>query len=273
MQLVPDVIVFEISVEAARKGTTCYNLVGGVYTVLRTKCPFSVQKSSRLYFLIGIVSLEFEFEFENIETDIDSFEITNIIRSLNELEYKFGIKYKFGRWLVDENPFIILFDISSFFSDIHRLKHQVLHELNIPWYENDIESDNTILFGTAVYNFLDILSKNIGGRKIAAHFHEWLSSLGLVLCHINNVKVATIFTTHATILGRYLCAGEVDFYNHLENFNVDYESGRLNIYHRYCFEKAAAFSADVFTSVSHITAYESKCILKKAPGKILMYNN
>jgi hypothetical protein len=26
---------------------------------------------------------------------------------------------------------------------------------------------------------------------------------------------ALIFTTHATLLGRYLCAGSVDFYNHL----------------------------------------------------------
>lgn len=50
---------------------------------------------------------------------------------------------------------------------------------------------------------------------IVAHFHEWLAGLGLVLCRQRHLPVATIFTTHATLLGRYLCAGNVDFYNKL----------------------------------------------------------
>lgn len=50
---------------------------------------------------------------------------------------------------------------------------------------------------------------------IVAHFHEWLAGLGLVLCRHRHLPVATIFTTHATLLGRYLCAGNVDFYNNL----------------------------------------------------------
>ena len=48
-----------------------------------------------------------------------------------------------------------------------------------------------------------------------AHFHEWLAGLGLVLCRQRQLPIATIFTTHATLLGRYLCAGNVDFYNKL----------------------------------------------------------
>lgn len=50
---------------------------------------------------------------------------------------------------------------------------------------------------------------------IVAHFHEWLAGLGLVLCRQRQLPVATIFTTHATLLGRYLCARNVDFYNKL----------------------------------------------------------
>lgn len=50
---------------------------------------------------------------------------------------------------------------------------------------------------------------------IVAHFHEWLAGLGLVLCRHRQMPIATIFTTHATLLGRYLCAGNVDFYNKL----------------------------------------------------------
>lgn len=52
-------------------------------------------------------------------------------------------------------------------------------------------------------------------QHIVAHFHEWLAGLGLVLCRQRQLPIATIFTTHATLLGRYLCAGNVDFYNKL----------------------------------------------------------
>ncbi len=58
-----------------------------------------------------------------------------------------------------------------------------------------------------------------GDPYIVAHFHEWLSGCGVITCRCKHIDVATIFTTHATLLGRYLCAGNVDFYNNLDNVN------------------------------------------------------
>jgi glycogen(starch) synthase len=81
--------------------------------------------------------------------------------------------------------------------------------------------------------------------------------------------VTTVFTTHATLLGRYLCAGSVDFYNNLQYFDVDHEAGKRGIYHRYCIERSSAHCADVFTTVSHITAYESEHLLKRKPDGVL----
>lgn len=103
-------------------------------------------------------------------------------------------------------------------------------------------------------------------KAIIAHFHEWLAGLAIPLCRKRHIDVTTIFTTHATLLGRYLCAGSVDFYNNLQYFDVDHEAGKRGIYHRYCIERAAAHCADVFTTVSHITAYESEHLLKRKPG-------
>lgn len=100
-------------------------------------------------------------------------------------------------------------------------------------------------------------------------FHEWLAGVALPLCKKRKIDVTTIFTTHATLLGRYLCAGSVDFYNNLQWFDVDAEAGKRGIYHRYCIERAAAHSADVFTTVSHITAYESEHLLKRKPDGVL----
>uniref|UniRef100_A0A3B3RSD5 Glycogen [starch] synthase n=1 Tax=Paramormyrops kingsleyae TaxID=1676925 RepID=A0A3B3RSD5_9TELE len=103
---------------------------------------------------------------------------------------------------------------------------------------------------------------------ILAHFHEWLAGLGLVLCRQRQLPVATIFTTHATLLGRYLCAANIDFYNNLSNFNVDKEAGDRQIYHRYCLERAAAHCAHIFTTVSQITAIEAEHLLKRKPDVV-----
>ena len=133
---------------------------------------------------------------------------------------------------------------------------------------------------------------------IIAHFHEWLAGIGLVMCRTRHVDVATIFTTHATLLGRYLCAANVDFYNNLSKvdgaslrvfghvqqwsavgfalfksslfvqFDVDAEAGNRQIYHRYCMERAAAHTTHVLTTVSDITALEAEHLLKRKPGNV-----
>ncbi|KAI0739519.1 glycogen synthase [Daedaleopsis nitida] len=106
-------------------------------------------------------------------------------------------------------------------------------------------------------------------KAVVAHFHEWQAGLAIPLCRKRHVDITTVFTTHATLLGRYLCAGSVDFYNNLQYFDVDHEAGKRGIYHRYCIERSSAHCADVFTTVSHITAYESEHLLKRKPDGVL----
>ncbi len=66
-----------------------------------------------------------------------------------------------------------------------------------------------------IFNMFQYAAQSDEPPHIVAHFHEWLAGLGLILCRQRQLPVATIFTTHATLLGRYLCAGNVDFYNNL----------------------------------------------------------
>ncbi|KAF6020208.1 GYS2 [Bugula neritina] len=95
-----------------------------------------------------------------------------------------------------------------------------------------------------------------------------MAGVGLIILRTSHVDVATIFTTHATLLGRYLCAGDVDFYNYLDKFELDKEAGERGIYHRYCMEKAAAHCSHVFTTVSHITGIESEHLIGRKPDCI-----
>jgi glycogen synthase len=116
---------------------------------------------------------------------------------------------------------------------------------------------------------IEATNQSLPAPVVIAHFHEWLAGVALVLIRKRDIGVASIFTTHATLLGRYLCAGDVDFYNNLKFFDVDAEAGKRGIYHRYCVERAAAHCADVFTTVSKITAYESEWLLKRQPDGVL----
>ncbi|KAH1000276.1 hypothetical protein HUJ04_000195 [Dendroctonus ponderosae] len=104
--------------------------------------------------------------------------------------------------------------------------------------------------------------------KIVVHFHEWQAGVGLIAVRTRHIAVATVFTTHATLLGRYLCAGNTDFYNNLDKFAVDEEAGKRQIYHRYCMERAATHLAHTFTTVSDITGYEAEHLLKRKPDVI-----
>jgi len=66
------------------------------------------------------------------------------------------------------------------------------------------------------WQFRKAVSRDRGEPFICAHFHEWLSGVGLIISRVRHLDISTVFTTHATLLGRYLCAGAADFYNHLD---------------------------------------------------------
>uniref|UniRef100_A0A8D3CSL3 Glycogen [starch] synthase n=1 Tax=Scophthalmus maximus TaxID=52904 RepID=A0A8D3CSL3_SCOMX len=113
------------------------------------------------------------------------------------------------------------------------------------------------------------LTDNLGDKpNVICHFHEWQAGPGLILSRSRKIPMATVFTTHATLLGRYLCAGNTDFYNNLGRFNIDKEAGERQIYHRYCLERAAVHCAHVFTTVSEITAVEASHMLHRRPDVV-----
>ncbi|KAH8556427.1 glycogen synthase [Umbelopsis sp. PMI_123] len=256
-------LLFEIAWEVANK-------VGGIYTVLKTKVPVTVHEYGDRYCLIGPLS------YKTAPMEVESMEPPNKeIRETLESMSKYGVKYLFGRWLIEGAPYVLLFDTGSVSNKLDEWKGDLWNVAGIPSPPSDSETNEAILFGYLVAWFLgDIAGKfndpNHETRPaIIAHFHEWLAGVAVPLCKKRRIDVTTIFTTHATLLGRYLAAGSVDLYNSLRHFDVDHEAGKRGIYHRYCIERAAAHCSDVFTTVSHITAYESEHLLKRKPDGVL----
>ncbi|KAJ1922021.1 glycogen synthase isoform 1 [Mycoemilia scoparia] len=250
-------LLFETAWEVANK-------VGGIYTVIKTKAPITCQEYGNRYHLFGPLNHNTsDVEVEPVESTIPA-----IRESISALERE-GIRILHGRWLIDGAPMVILFDMGSAAHKLDEWKGDLWKIAGIPSPPHDIETNDSIMLGYLVAWFLkEVLAHDLE-HAIVAQFHEWQAGVGAILCHKWKIDVSTIFTTHATLLGRYLCAGNVDFYNNLKHFNVDEEAGKRGIYHRYCIERAAAHCVDVFTTVSNITAYEAEHLLKRRPDGVL----
>lgn len=162
-----------------------------------------------------------------------------------------------------------LFDTNSIIDRLDSWKTDLWNFTGIPSPPNDTETNCAVLFGYLVAWFLGDFVAREKEKAVIAHFHEWQSSIAIPLMRKRRTDLTTIFTTHATLLGRYLCAGSVDFYNNIDKFPVDEEAGKRGIYHRYCIERAASHCCDVFTTVSQITAYEAEHLLKRKPDGVL----
>lgn len=141
----------------------------------------------------------------------------------------------------------------------------------------DVETNDAVILGYMISDFFfefDHCVKQYteengyGPPRVVAQFHEWQAGVGLIAVRTRGLELATVFTTHATLLGRYLCAGATDFYNNLDKFSVDEEAGKRQIYHRYCIERAATHLSHIFTTVSEITGYEAEHLLKRKPDII-----
>ncbi|XP_064599653.1 glycogen [starch] synthase-like isoform X2 [Liolophura sinensis] len=248
---------FEVAWEVANK-------VGGIYQVIKSKAPITVEELGEQYCLLG------PYNESCVRTEVDILEPHHYVfqESIQQMRDA-GIKVVFGRWLIDGYPKVILFDIGSAAWKLDEFKHELWEAANIgiPWH--DRESNDAVIFGALVAWFLGEFRKNLDGTPlIVTNFHEWLAGVGLIYARTRKLDISTIFTTHATLLGRYLCAGSCDFYNNLDKFNLDKEAGDRQIYHRYCMERSAVHCAHVFTTVSEITGVEAESLLMRKPDVI-----
>lgn len=219
----------------------------------RVKCNISCVTVSSTHFsfpsyaLIGPYTNSAEFE------EIPPSKLSGDV--IDTVQEKYGIKVYFGRWLVKGYPKVFLIDLKSSAHRLEEWRGSLMTSFASP---SDAETNEAIIFGNQVSLFLMEFVRLAEKRPIVGHFHEWLTGVGLIRLKQMGVPVATVFTTHATLLGRWLAAGRVDLYNVIHHLNADDEAGRRGIYHKHWVEVGAARGADIFTTVSDITAYEAE---------------
>jgi glycogen(starch) synthase len=241
------------------------NQVGGIYTVIRSKVPTVVPKWGNNYCVVGpYMHANVSSEFEPEELPNDS--IGKAVQAMRDQGY--GVHY--GSWLVSGRPKAVLFDLGTMMPRLGEIKYLLWEHHGISTPSDDFLLNDVLVFGELVKVFLTELSNNVkGNRQIIAHFHEWMAASGLPELKRDQVKVKTIFTTHATLLGRYLAMNDPQFYDHLPFMDWQKEAIHFNIESNVMIERAAAHGAHIFTTVSEVTAAECRQLLGRNPDVIL----
>jgi phosphorylase/glycogen(starch) synthase len=252
----PDYI-FEVSWEVCNK-------IGGIHTVITSKLKSIQSIYKDKYIFIGPdinkdTSGNPEFE-----------EDKQLLREWKEELGQKGIDVRVGRWKITGNPIAVLVDFTSLFPK----KDQIFAEF---WESYKLDSLNgqwdyiePALFGYVAGQVIESYYHSFlaRGTNIVAHFHEWMAGNGILYLKSNAPQISTVFTTHATVLGRSIAGNGLNLYENLNSFNPDVVSTEFNLRSKFSLEQKAAENAHVFTTVSEVTSKECEAFLKRKPDFI-----
>ncbi len=239
------------------------NQLGGIYTVLKTKAPAMINRWGDNYCAVG------PYNNESASVEFERRPPPRFFSELISKLEKIRIKAHYGVWLIPGTPQVLLIDFSERMSQVGDEKYLLWKDNHLGMEESDSEVDATISFGFAVYELLRIATELAPKRKFLAHVHEWMA--GVVLPRIAHLRlpIATIFTTHATLLGRYIASGNQNFYEQLDWIDPEHSAAQYGIKARFRIERAASHSATIFSTISEITNREATKFLGRSADQIL----
>jgi len=240
------------------------NRVGGIYTVLRTKASQMVGQRGDAYALLGPLneqSAQVEFE-ETSEVP------SHLAGGLAALEQA-GISCIAGRWLIQGRPLAVLIDLRGLQSQVPTLRadYHAAHALQAD--PADTLTGDALAFGEGVRIFLNGVEAALEGQPLIVHFHEWQAATVLPALSQAKTGIRTIFTTHATLLGRYLAGDLARAHEQLDSIDPGPQAKEYGIGFQHGVESLAAKHATVFSTVSSTTARECTALLGRTPDVLL----
>ena len=245
----PDYL-FEVSWEVCNK-------VGGIYTVIATKSLFLKSQLNRHHILIG------PDVWMDTDANPDFHEDPLLWQDWRLEAAKSGLRLRIGKWNVPGNPVAILVDFKQFLTEQNWILGKYWEVFGVDSITGNWDYKESALFGyvsgkviESFYNFY--LSSS---DKVVAQFHEWQTGAGVLYLKYRKLPVATVFTTHATVVGRCLAGNNLPLYDSMESYNPDDKARQFNVTALYSLERKSAENADVFTTVSDITARECEHFL------------
>ena len=256
-ELFPDYI-FESSWEVCNK-------VGGIYTVLSTRAKTLQDKMKDRIIFIGP-----DCWHDKVNPYFK--EDPNLLGDWKKAaEDNDGLKLKIGRWDIPGEPISILVDFMPYFE----IKDEIYGRM---WELYQVDSlhaygdyDEASMFSYAAALVVESYYRyfKLDTQKVIYHANEWMTGLGLLYLQHSVPRIASVFTTHATSIGRSIAGNNKPLYDYLFAYNGDQMACELNVQSKHSIEKQTAKFVDCFTTVSDITANECKELLDKPVDVVL----
>ena len=254
----PD-FIFETSWEVCNK-------VGGIYTVLSSRAKTLKANYGDQLVFIGP-------DLKQPTANIDFREESKLLAPWKKAAKKAGLECRIGRWMVPGEPVAVLVDFSPLFQEkntIYAKAWELFHVDSIRAYG---DYDEASMFSVAAGRFVEAVVKEClkPTAKVVYQAHEWMSGLGMLFLKHSLPQVSTIFTTHATSIGRSIAGNNKELYAYFDGYNGDIMAQELHMDAKHSIEKQSALQADCFTTVSRFTDRECKQLLDK-PADVVLPN-
>ena len=242
--LQPDYL-FEVSWEVCNK-------VGGIYTVIATKALYLDAQLGRRHIFIG------PDVWMHRAGNPDFLEDPMLYRSWKAQALTEGLRFRVGRWNIPGHPVAILVDYKQYLPQADDILAGFWKDYGVDSISGNWDYKESAVFGYAAGKVIESFWQyNLkGGEKVVAQFHEWQTGAGILQLKRAAIPVATAFTTHATMMGRCLSGNNLPLYGNIAAYDGDEMARRFNVTAIHSLEKTSAREADVFTTVSDITARE-----------------
>ena len=251
-------LIFEASWEVCNK-------IGGIYTVLSTKANTlqATRKDKVIFIGPDVWTTENPSPwFTEVRTPLTSW--------AKNAHLPEGISVRVGRWEIPGRPLAVLVKFDSLYRSKDEFYARMWERFGVDSLHAYGDYDEGCAFARAAGMVIEsILDYNgIKPGHVVAHFDEWTTGMGLLYVADKLPEVATVFTTHATSIGRSICGNGKPLYDYLHAYNGDQMARELNMEAKHSLEKTAAHVADVFTTVSDVTAEECACLLERRPDVV-----
>ena len=254
--LTPDYI-FESSWEVCNK-------VGGIYTVLSSRAKTLQDRMKDQILFIG-PDVWKEKESPYFKED------KSLFANWQWEAKESGLLVKVGRWTVPGEPIAILVDFNPYFEKKNEIYGWLWENYQVDSLHAYGDYDEASMFSYAAALVVESFYKHFLNekQKVIYHANEWMCGLGALYINNKMPQIGTIFTTHATSIGRSIAGNQKPLYDYLFAYNGDQMADELNMQWKHSIEKQTAFHVDCFTTVSDITARECVELLGKPVDVVL----
>ena len=254
--LKPD-FIFESSWEVCNK-------VGGIYTVLSSRAKTLQDEMKDHIIFIGP-----DFWKENESPYFK--EEKSLFAEWQWAAKEQGLKVRVGRWTVPGEPIAVLVDFNPFFEQKNEIYGWLWENYQVDSLHAYGDYDEASMFSYAAALVVESIYKEfkLQDSRVIYHANEWMCGLGALYINNKLPQIGTVFTTHATSIGRSIAGNQKPLYDYLFAYNGDQMAGELNMQSKHSIEKQTALYVDCFTTVSDITANECKELLDKPVDVVL----